>query len=73
MKARFGAWVLPAEGVKIPNSRMVKVEGAVQVVAFLFKAGRAEERTDRVRTRRVMVNMIILVEEYSDLVLVSVD
>jgi hypothetical protein len=68
MKAKFGAWVLPAEGVKIPNSRMVKVEGAEQVMAFLFKAGRAEERTDRVRMRRVMVNMITLVEEYLNLV-----
>jgi hypothetical protein len=56
MKNRFGACVLPAEGVKMENSSMVKVEGAEQ--ACLVKVGRAEERLDKARMRNVRINMV---------------
>jgi hypothetical protein len=61
MKAKLGAWVLPAEGVKIPNSRMVKVEGAEQEVSFFVKAGRAAERADKIRRRNMLANIIALI------------
>lgn len=62
MKKRLDATLLPAEGVKIPNSSMVKVEGVEQVTAFFAKAGRAEEMVDKARTRKVRANMFDLVE-----------
>ena len=61
MKAKLGAWVLLAEGVKIPNSRMVKVEGAEQETSFFVKDGRAKERANKVRRRKVLANIIALI------------
>ena len=48
------------QGVKILNSRMVKVESAEQEASFV-KAGRAEERADKVRRKKVLVNIIALI------------
>ena len=51
--------MLPAEGVKMLNSAMVKVEGVEQEVALL--AGSAEERADKARTREAKAIMILFV------------
>ena len=62
MKKRLDSALLPAEGVKIPNSSIVKVEGVEHVAAFFVKTGRAEEMADRARTREVRANMLGLAE-----------
>lgn len=42
--------MLPAEGVKIPNSSMVKIEGSEQLCLFAT-GGSAEERADMTKAR----------------------
>ena len=63
MKKRLGALVLPAEGVKIPNSSMVNVEGEEQVASFFVRVGKAEEIAERNRAKTMVANMIALTEE----------
>ena len=53
--------MLPAAGVKIVNSPMVKVEG-VGMQAFLESVGEAVDRTDTARTRRVRMTIVLCVE-----------
>ena len=63
MKKRLGALVLPADGVKIPNSSIVNVEGEEQAVSFFVRFGRAEETAERNMTTKAVANMIASAEQ----------